>query len=344
MKIVEAAGAPRELGRALGEAGKTALAEDAFNTAQFQSLSQWLGSARLTQILTAATQAFPEIVEEIRGIAEGAGQPFEKVFLWNCRGDLRDLARSDDDGCTTLLLPRDDQHPATIGHNEDGAPAFQGKGFMLEARPDQGPAFHAFCYPGMLAGHAFGMNDRGLVQTINNIRPHDLTVGIPRHIITRAILACENLAQALALTRRTDRASGFHHNLGEARSQRLFSVEAPASGCLAREVTRRSAHANHLLNSAFSALPQDVTASSDSRQQRADSLLAAAQAADGDPLPILFDRDNAALPILCRAEQTSNESYTLASAWFRLSADQLSLTVHHGPDRAAVYQSGFSLG
>ncbi|MGO1120380.1 C45 family autoproteolytic acyltransferase/hydrolase [Rhodovibrionaceae bacterium A322] len=344
MNVIEANGSPRDLGRALGVAGKTALVEDAFNTAQFQTLSQWIGSSRVEQILAAAERNFPEIVEEIRGIAEGAEQPFEKVFVWNCRGDLRDLARSDDDGCTTFQLPASEKHPATIGHNEDGAPAFQGKGFMVKAKPDQGPAFEAFCYPGMLPGHAFGYNANGLVQTINNIRPHDLTVGIPRHVITRAILSCKDMAQALELTRRTDRASGFHHNLGSCQQPNLYSVEAPASGQKALEVSAPLAHANHLLYPAFTELPQDITPSTASRQARADELLAQGGGEDGNPLPLLFDNQNRDLPILCRAEQITNESYTLASAWFRLHSDRVELSIHHGPDPAAVYESAFYLG
>lgn len=343
MNAIEASGAPRDIGRALGAAGKTAIAEAAFSTPQFHALSQWLGSARLENILAAATRHFPQFVEEIKGIAEGAEQPFEKIFLWNCRGDLRDLARSDDEGCTTLLLPKSDLHPATIGHNEDGSPSFEGRGFVVKAKPDDGPAFEAFCYPGMLPGHAFAMNARGIVQTINNIRPHDLTVGLPRHIVTRAILACDTMEEVLALTKRPDRASGFHHALGEARSETLYSVEAPATGCVAKKVENPTAHANHLIEADFSDLSQDITPSSQSRQDRADAMLGTGLGKLGDPLGILFDRETHPLPVLCRGEQDASDSYTLATAWFRLAKDRVSMDIHHGPDPLPVYQGGFTL-
>ncbi|WP_245491540.1 carcinine hydrolase/isopenicillin-N N-acyltransferase family protein [Mesorhizobium sp. M7A.F.Ca.ET.027.02.1.1] len=32
-------------------------------------------------------------------------------------------------------------------------------------------------YPGQLLGHTFGLNEAGLVQTVNNISAHDLQPG-----------------------------------------------------------------------------------------------------------------------------------------------------------------------
>ena len=338
MEIVRLGGNPYLVGRGLGEKAAPVIRDVVFNTAQFGGLTQWLGSDRLARLEEASRRHFPEFVREIEGIADGAGIAFQEAFLWNCRGDLGDPAREREDACTTVMLPAVDGRPAVIGHNEDGAPEFADYGFLARVEPDDGMSFTAFCYPGMLPGHAFGVNDAGLVQTINNIRPHDLTVGIPRHVVTRAVLACPSLADALDLLRRKDRAAGFHHNLGEAASGRLLSVEAPASGCAAVEVAEPSAHANHLIRREFSELAQTVTPSSEARQGRADEMLAAGEAADGDPLTILFDRRREDLPILCRGETGSSDSYTLATVVFRLGSDRVDWSVHHGPDRRAVFE------
>jgi len=328
-------GSPREIGRGLGRRAAVAVREAVFATAQFQGLRQWLGGDRLTALEAAARRHFPEAVAEIEGIAEGAGVGFAEIFLWNCRGDLAGLDRSSEDGCTTIMVPATDGRPATIAHNEDGAPAFADHGFLARVAPARGLGFTAFCYPGMLPGHAFAVNDAGLVQTINNIRPRDLAVGVPRHVISRAVLAADGIDAALALLRREDRASGFHHALGEAASGRLYSVEAPASGCVAVAVTAPMAHANHLIQPAFATLAQDVSPSSAARQRRADALLAEGGA--DDPLAILFDRADAELPILCRGERDGDDSHTLATALFHFGAGRIDWSVHHGPDRAPVY-------
>lgn len=98
----------------------------------------------------------------------------------------------------------------------------------------------------MLPGHTFGLNEAGIVQTINNVSPHDLQPVVPRQIICRAILEPRGLDEAVAILKRKYRASGFHHNLGEAKTRRLVSVEAPASGSAVREAASPLAHAKHL--------------------------------------------------------------------------------------------------
>lgn len=332
MKNIKAAGSPFEIGHALGREGAAAVRDASFATEQFQELCRWLGSDRLQGLEAAARRHFPALVREIEGIAEGAGQPFDKVFLWNCRGDLRDVAPSDEDACTSIMLPAMPGQPAILAHNEDGAPELAGRGFMARVEPAGGLAFDAYCYPGMLPGHAFGSNDAGLVQTINNIRPKDLVVGVPRHVVTRAVLDCADLDAALALLSRKDRASGFHHNLGD-RSGRLLSVEAPASDIDVHEVAAPHAHANHLIRERFADLAQVVSASSAARQARAEELLAGGER---DVLTILFDRTDPALPILCRADRDSADSYTLSTVVYRFAGGNVDWSVHHGPAREPV--------
>ncbi|WP_420404002.1 C45 family autoproteolytic acyltransferase/hydolase [Nisaea sp.] len=336
MDQIIASGTSYDLGQALGRKGAKAIAEASFATPQFRALEQWLGSERLEGLEAAARRHFPDHVREIEGIADGASQPFEKIFLWNCRGDLRDLVRSDEDACTSLMIPSGSGHPALLAHNEDGDAALAGQGFLAHFEPDRGPAFAAYCYPGMLPGHAFGWNAAGIVQTINNIRPHDLTIGIPRHVITRALLAADTMEQALELLRRTDRASGFHHNLADG-TGRMVSVEAPASGCVVKEIDAPHAHANHLIRPGLAGIAQTISDSSRERQKRAEEMLIAGER---DPLTILFDRTRAENPILCRAEHEASDSYTLATFCCRFETGGMQWGVYHGPDREPVLCGG----
>ena len=340
METITARGDAFAVGRAIGRRGGQSVRDAVFNTAEFRALKPWLGSDRLEALKAATLRAFPRHMREIEGIAHGAGLPVDEIFLWNCRGDLRDPDSAlDDTGCTTVLLPGE---PAVIGHNEDGGEALAGLCFLCEAEPDEGPGFTAFCYPGMLPGHAFGVNELGLVQTINNIRPHDLTVGVPRHVISRAVLDCRDLDQAVALLQRTDRAAGFHHALGQA--GRLLSVEAPASGCTVVEAQRPMAHANHLISGAYDGLAQDCQPSSVARQARADILIAAGALEAGDPFAVLYDRENAALPILRDGNEAGNDGYTLATALYKITAGAVDWSVSHGPDRHPVASGRVEIG
>ncbi|MGM0584218.1 MAG: C45 family autoproteolytic acyltransferase/hydrolase [Pseudomonadota bacterium] len=333
---VEARGEPFALGHALGEASAKGLAARVFATDEYRALdAAWRGSDRLRELEEAARRTYPRYVREIEGIAAGAGQDFETLFLWNCRGDLRlpegasaAAQASASSGCTTLLIPAQGEQDAMIAHNEDGAPELLGACLWVRCAPDEGPGFESFMYPGMLPGHTFGVSGAGLVQTINNIRAHDLQPGVPRQIVCRAVLDCATLDEALGVLRRRDRASGFHHNLGEVGSRRVVSVEAPASGCETREPEAPIAHANHLIYDAFAGLEQVVTASSKARQERADELIAAGALAEA-PEAVLFDRG---APIRCDHDGRDDYSQTLATAVFEIRRDRVDWRAHAAPD------------
>jgi hypothetical protein len=289
------------VGRALGVQAARCLREVVFGLDGFQALLGWRDTRHLHAMAAAARRAFPRYVRELEGIADGAGVDVERLFLWNCRGDLRlpEDEAAVAEGCTTVLLPSDAaaDRPAVIGHNEDGAAPLDGHCFLASVSPDDGLDYMSFCYPGMLPGHAFAVNAAGLVHTVNNIRPHDLVVGVPRHFVARAVLDCRTLDAALEVLRRDDRASGFHHGLAQVGDRRVLSVEAPASGCHVRSVGR-----------------------------------------PGDPCAILFDRSDRDLPIYRRDDNGEDDGRTLATAVFRVDAERVDWMVHGDPDGSPLHQ------
>jgi hypothetical protein len=341
VREIEVGGDAYQLGRGLGEAAATAIREIVPRLARFQSLeSEWAGSDRLRALLGAAREAFPEYVREIEGIADGAGVGFETMFLWNCRGDFPgggDQQHPEDAGCTTVMIPALGDEPAIIAHNEDDQAELDGHCFLVRARPRDGIGFTSFYSPGLLPGHTFGANDAGLVQTINHIRPHDQTVGIPRHLITRAILGSVDLDAALAILDRGDRASGFHHNLGQAGDDRLLSVEAPASRCVAHPVRAATVHANHLVFPECADIDQETTESSLRRQRRADSLISEGVLEGRDATTVLGDAEDPELPICRKRRGGVDTGYTLASALFSIAEDRVDWRVHTHPGEAPTF-------
>ncbi len=346
-RIIKVAGSPYDMGRQIGEAVRDTVMSISVRNAEFMALEEkWAGSLYVSDLKLAARNAFPTYMREMEGMADGIGLPFEQIFIWNCRGDLRlpeDAPKSVQngaaDGCTTLMIPGNmsADAPHVIAHNEDGSDDLYGHCFWLVATPDSGQAFESYLYPGMIPGHTLGINAAGLVQTINNIRVHDLKPGIPRHLITRAVLGCSSLDAALAILRRTDRASGFHHNLGMAGDDRLFSVEAPATGCEAREIKMPVAHANHLVFDAFTEIDQSITVSSDARQQRASKLLKDGEDQKFGPENILFDRSQTGKTIH-RIPGDGSDDYgrTLATGVFKIRPGGVDWNLHDGPDHLNV--------
>ncbi|RUV24687.1 carcinine hydrolase/isopenicillin-N N-acyltransferase family protein, partial [Mesorhizobium sp. M5C.F.Ca.IN.020.32.2.1] len=130
------------------------------------------------------------------------------------------------------------------------------------------------------------------------------------------------------ILKRKDRASGFHHNLGEAKTRRLLSVEAPASGFAVREAVSPRAHANHLIFSDFDGQEQTITQSSRNRQAAADRMIAEGALADG-PEAVLFDET---APIYCDKSQHHDVAQTLAIGVFTLFPDRVEWIVHAAPN------------
>ncbi|MGA0583326.1 MAG: C45 family autoproteolytic acyltransferase/hydrolase, partial [Castellaniella sp.] len=261
-------------------------------------------------------QVFPWVDDELAGLAEGLELPPDEVFLWNCRGDLWALAP---DGCTTVLAPR------RLSHNEDGDPGFAGACGLVDAHPDGSPAFVSFAYPGSLPGHTFAVNDAGLAMTVNNIRARRTGAGMPRMVLTRALLAAGSVSEAVSILRANPRMGAFHLGLGQARESQTWSVEFSRAAVSVRPVAHAPMiHANHALHGAQSDLPQVITGSSARRQARGEELLA--QGAEA--LAILADTGDAAEPILRRSPDDTDQENTLATADIDLSGTSVRWAVY----------------
>jgi hypothetical protein len=323
LQLLEAKGDHYQIGLALGRAAGRVLCEKVLRIGRFRALKSDPDALRALDVLErAARDAFPNIMREVDGIAAGSGMEFRDVWLWNCRGDFAGGGDQSGDtlaGCTTVLIPGTERGAAVIGHNEDDQVELYGSCFIVRVLPDDGPAFLSFYSPGLLPGHTFAVNDAGLVQTINHIRPYDQRPGVPRHVIARAVLSQSSLQSAVALLKREDRASGFHHNLGMCGEQILISVEAPASGCAVEQVSERPrAHTNHLICDQFANLEQELARSSRDRLRRAQAIIDEGALAARDPLVILQDSAGNGMPIYRKGQYPGDSGYTLACAVFEI--------------------------
>lgn len=321
-------GSPHEVGVQLGRLGAPAFHGYLVETAAWAEIMSRRADPRLHAMADLVQRHFPTYADELRGLAEGLGLPFDDVFAWNCRGDLWAMAP---DGCTTVQIPGPDRR--IVAHNEDGLPGFAGRCFMVRL-PRQGrPDILSFAYPGSLPGHTFAMNAAGLVQTVNNIRARGVAAGLPRMVLGRAILDARDLDDAVEGLRAMPRAGGFHMTLAQTGDPRILSVEFLDSGVSAITVDSTAVHSNHLIHPAFDRREQIVTASSAARQARGDAMLADF---DGDPLSILWDRAEEPLTLLRQAPDDPDAENLMATVVFTLAGPDLSCRVYAPADRAAV--------
>ncbi len=219
-----------------------------------------------------AQVAFPQYVEEIVGIAEGAGVSFPDAWLLNCyEGVAEDQKLM---ACTTIGVNDDvtaDGH-VYLAHNEDWISGDSKRVYLVRATPDDGPPFLAMSYGPLLCN--VGMNAAGIAVGIDSVHPDDVRVGIPRVLVSRAILATERLSDAIRACLPNRRAGGYNYLLAD-RSGEIFNVESSATD---HDILYAHqgwlVHTNHYLSPRLRPIEQSgVYASSNIRLRRAERLL-----------------------------------------------------------------------
>src|SRR5258708_16166046 len=181
---------------------------------------------------------YPAFVEELSGIADGAGVGFEEVVGLKVRkgvmlgGRARD-ARSErarmTGECTAFaVLPRVSARGHTlVGQNWDWLLHCFGTLVVLEVEQPGAPDFVTVVEAGLLA--KAGMNSAGLAVATNAlVTEADRGVpGLPYHVMLRALYDCETMTDALAALQRGTRSSSANYLLGHADGLALDVEAAP---------------------------------------------------------------------------------------------------------------------
>ncbi len=329
-------GSPFEVGQALGRFGAAALQRYARRSPAWATVMRWRGHASVAAMAELVCARHPAIWQELQGLAAGLDLPAEDVFLWNCRGDLWAMAP---DGCTTVQLPAPAPGTApVVAHNEDGDPAFLGPCAIAPIAVRGGGRFASFVYPGSLPGHTFATTASGLVMTVNNLRTLEVGLGLPRMVVTRALLDAANADEALDQLGAMPRAGGFHLTLAQAGLPCIASVEFSDAVLSVQTVERPAVHANHMVHAAMAHRPQIVTGSSGHRQLRGEDLLRQHEGEAIDPLDILFDQGDARYPIYRDRADDSDHENTMATASFTLGPTHVDWAVHAGGRRETSFR------
>lgn len=231
--LIEVSGAHREMGRQLGEACRKQVQHSIENARVLidQSYSQleltWAGAQiQSRKYLPFAEERYPQYVDEMRGIAEGASVSFDDVMTLNVMEavtmDALHLTR-----CTSFAV--NDERTADghilLAHNEDWVPEDEDDVYVVSARPKEEPPFLAMTYGGLLPN--VGFNAYGLAQLIDSVYPTDSRIGIPRLFVARTVLASRRISSAIARTLVPHRAAGYNHLLAH-ESGELYSIEVSA--------------------------------------------------------------------------------------------------------------------
>lgn len=266
-------GTPRELGRALGEAAREEIR--GFAGIALERVNKTVHVTRKRALATAAAcipyaaRYAPDLLAEMRGMAESSGVPLAELMLLQVRNQLRGSGDAEG-GCTALAAGR----PALVAQNWDSDPALDPYTVVITRRPAGAPATLTIGQAGLIG--YIGLGERGIGVCLNTLPAPAREVGVPHYFMVRRVLEAESLDAAIDAVRRARRAIPANILLATPQGPADFEVLIddlrvlrPADG--AAWLT----HTNHCLHPALAAVNDRFPELIESvpRKRRVDALL-----------------------------------------------------------------------
>jgi isopenicillin-N N-acyltransferase like protein len=265
IKIIEAKGKPKEIGRAIGEHGKEEIAAniDSF----FIGKDSEETANRASRYWNAVWHHFPDYLAELQGMSDGSGIPLMRLFAYNLEEELDDKGEH----CTTIAAKS--KEGIILGHNEDWVG--ERKFYVVKARPDTKPGFISLDYAGQLPGSSAALNSAGVAFAGNSIDTLIREGGLPKSYLLRSLLETTSLHDVEKIMSLSIPASGNNSVIIFSEEQIIADLEwSPADYAIIRPKENYYAHTNHFMRLTSTASQnKEYQAQSSFRLSRANKLL-----------------------------------------------------------------------
>ena len=214
-------------------------------------------------------------VEEVRGLADGAGISFPAAVLCQVRAEAAHAAEG---ACTAFALTGEAtaDGKTLVGQNQDLETEYADVAILLRVRPSDGrPSALMFTFAGQL-GYS-GMNTHGLAHFANSLYDFDWKPGLPHYPLKRVALEQRTVSEVVELTRRHRNCSAANLILADGEGA-IGNVEIRPEGIAVFEDDHpdRRLHANHYLTAEFAGHETDSLPDSRPRLDRMRELVRAA--------------------------------------------------------------------
>ena len=218
-RIVHVSGSGRERGRAHGEALRERIgsglerwdaeAAERMGVPAAEHVAGLLGATRFLPAIEAAT---PELLEEVRGIAEGAGVSFDRILAFNLMDEewWYSQARGHRHACSVVAVPAGDGRGALLAQNMDLPEVMDGGQTILRSTTPDASETVVLTAAGMIG--LTGCNSDGLGVCVNTLSMlNHSSKGLPVAFVVRGLLERRTVAGAEAFLRTVEHASGQHY-------------------------------------------------------------------------------------------------------------------------------------
>jgi isopenicillin-N N-acyltransferase like protein len=212
LRLIEISGTPRERGRQYGEAARDQITiaidyyRGLFERSSGLSWSQAQDIVR--HWIPTIDEYLPGIIDEIRGIGEGAGRAFEEILALNARGELSRGAEylAPADGCTSFAITDEASGDGHVycGQNWDYRSEVADTVVFLRVHQPPKPTIIMYAEAGQIARH--GANSAGIALNANGlgVDPHSLRgftrrtgAPVPGLFVLRRVLGSADMFDAL---------------------------------------------------------------------------------------------------------------------------------------------------
>ena len=211
------------------------------------------GLLRETDFRSSIRAYWPDLLEEVDGIADGADTPRELVFAlqlldeeWAYRGRrIKRLPRLNK--CSSLAIVSE-SGPTWIGQNMDLGDYTDGWQALLRINDDgQPPKNLVFTISGMIG--LMGVNAAGLGVCVNSLpQLPSAPEGVPVAFVVRRLLECRSVAEAASIVLTIPHATNQHYVIAQAGAARSFEASAAGVNEFRAPDPKRVFHTNHPLS------------------------------------------------------------------------------------------------
>ncbi len=169
----------------------------------------------------------PDLIEEMKGIADGAGIDFQTVLLMNSRSEVM-FAQVDEDACSVIGVPPESSADGKTYLAQTWDWWSIGKGTTVLLEVDQPPYTKALVLTeaGLVGGK--GLNAAGIAVSLNALSVKKGKIGVPLHVMLRHALSQPTLPKAIDAIAKCQRAGAGCVGLASADGL-VVSVEAAPS-------------------------------------------------------------------------------------------------------------------
>lgn len=274
--LYSARGSHRDLGLQHGEQAREQIRAHLESLQRSLDLTTTAFEQRALSFQPLFEEYCPHLLEEIEGLAHGAGISLAGALAVNTRGAL---GVAPDSGCTAFVIGREatERSETLIGQNSDMLPESMEYAYVLRLQPDDKPAVLMWSFGGMIGYH--GLNSEGIAHMANDLGDGGpgKRFAMPHYPVKRMMFECSTIAGVVDLLRRVPLWFNGNYVLCDGAGS-ILDVEATSAGPELIEDDGRGyiAHSNHYCSPRYATEENAASTYADSfpRLKRMEAMLA----------------------------------------------------------------------